>query len=311
MNHTTPYNNRSLPAFVLALSAVLWVPCEPADVAVAAPQKGALPEVSAFLRIVRDRLETIWPPPLDASYCVRWLDGGHSGEPRKWIYEVRPAAAHLDVPPYWRLLVDANKPVAESELARRDREQSRRIAEQERQQQTESASARARRERETAVRRERVRTDVDDLFRAYDVRMEGRVSMNGRPALIFALTPRQRVPLRGRYATILPHARARAWIDEQEHEVIRLEGTLIEDATVALGLVARVHRDTGGVFVRQRLDNGRWVPAEARLTGSVRRLLVDVKRLDMDVRFFGYAFGRERPAEECRAEGASANPRFR
>jgi hypothetical protein len=68
-------------------------------------------------------------------------------------------------------------------------------------------------------------------------------------------------------------------------------------------VLARVHRGTGGVFIRERLDNGRWVPVEARLTGSVRRLLLDVKQLDMHVHFFGYAFGAARPAADCLAAG--------
>lgn len=287
-----------------ALAAAAWAVCELAGAAPAQEQDRPLPDSSEYLQKVRDRLVMVWPPPLDASYCVRWVDHSDPGDPRRWVYEVRPAPAHLDTPPYWRLLFDGDKTVSEAKLAREDRRHARRMAEEEQRRRAESESARARREREAAERRERFSTDIDDLFRNYDIRLEERVRINGRSAIVLSLTPRERVSLRGRYANILRHARARAWIDEQEYELIRVEGELIGDVLMALGLVARVHRGTGGVFVRQRLDNGRWVPLEARLAGSVRRLLVDVKHIDMHVQFFGYAFGQGRPAADCLAAGS-------
>lgn len=295
----------SIPLLASALAAAVWVVGERAGSALAQAQSDPLPDTSAYLRNVRERLDMVWPPPLDASYCVRWVDRGDPGEPRRWIYEVRRAPARLDMPPYWRLLFDGDKTVSGARLAREDRQHARRIAEEEQRRTAESASARARRERAAAERRERFSTDIDDLFRNYDTRIEQRVPIDGRSAIILSLTPREGASLRGRYASLLRHARARAWIDEQEHELIRVEGELIGDALMALGLVARVHRGTGGVFVRQRLDNRRWVPVKARLAGSVRRLLVDVKHFDMHVQFFGYAFGRERPAADCLAAGNS------
>jgi len=293
----------SVPLLASALAAAVWVVCELGGSALAQAQNAPLPDTSAYLRNVRERLDMVWPPPQDASYCVRWVDRGNPGESHTWIYEVRPAPAHLDMPPYWRLLFDGDKTVSEARLAREDRQHARRMAEEEQRRRAESPSARARRERASAERRERFGTDIDDLFRNYDIRLEERVAINGRSAMTFSLTPRERASLRGRYADILRHARARAWIDEQEHELIRVEGELLGDVLMALGLVARVHRGTGGVFVRQRLDNGRWVPVEAQLAGSVRRLLVDVKHIDMHVQFFGYAFGRETPAADCLAAG--------
>lgn len=293
----------SMALLAAALTAAVSGVAALTSAALAQEPDKPLPDTSPYLRNVRERLDMIWPPPLDASYCVSWVDRGDPAEPRRWAYEVRPAPVDLDMPPYWRLLFDGDTTVSEARLAREDRQTARRIAEEEQRRTAESASARARRERAAAERRERFNADIDDLFRNYDMQVEDRVAINGRSAITVSLTPRERASLLGRYASILRRAPARAWIDEQEHEIIRVEGELIEDVLIALGLVARAHRGTGGVFVRQRLDNGRWVPVEARLAGSVRRLLVDVKRIDMHVQFFGYAFGRERPAADCLAVG--------
>jgi hypothetical protein len=292
-----------VPVLATALTAAVWLTGGLSGSSVPQEQNERLPDTSAFLRHVHERLDQVWPPPVDASYCVRWLDRGDADAPRRWIYEVRPAPPHLDMPPYWRLLFDGNKTVTEARLAREDRQRARRITEEEQRRKAESPSARARHDRAAAERRERMNTDIDDLFRNFDIRLEERVPINGRSAIALSLTPRQRASLRGRYADIFRHARARAWVDEQEHELVRVEGELTGDVLFALGVLARVHRGTGGVFIRERLDNGRWVPVEAQLTGSVRRLLLDVKQLDMHVQFFGYAFGQARPAANCLATG--------
>ena len=118
-----------IPLLASALSAAMWVVCELAGSALAQAQNTPLPDTSAYLRNVRERLDMVWPPPLDASYCVRWVDRGDPGKPRRWIYEVRPAPAHLDMPPYWRLLFDGDKTVSEARLAREDRQHARRMAE--------------------------------------------------------------------------------------------------------------------------------------------------------------------------------------
>jgi len=92
---------------------------------------------------------------------------------------------------YKRLIAENGVPLSAEELARRDAEHQKDIADAQERQRRESASQRSDRlERAAAEQRQRDQI-LEDAFRVYAARIEGRATVDGHPVLITHLTPRR------------------------------------------------------------------------------------------------------------------------
>ena len=75
-------------------------------------------------------------------------------------------------------------------------------------------------------------------------------------------------------------ARGHAWVSEADYKIVRLEAEIIQDITVGLGLIGRLHKGST-VALRYRKVNGEiWLPAEMRFSASGRALLFRTFRFE-------------------------------
>jgi hypothetical protein len=70
-------------------------------------------------------------------------------------------------------------------------------------------------------------------------------------------------------------------VDEQDHQVTKLELETIDTITIGLGLLARVHKGTTFGFERQKVNDEAWLPMRA--TVHPRGRIALFKRLDTHV----------------------------
>ncbi len=96
----------------------------------------------------------------------------------------------------------------------------------------------------------------------------------GRSAIWIAFTPKPQSRPQTKDGEVLKKACGKARVGETDYQVIRVDIELIDDLSVGLGLLARIHMDTKLAFVRQKVNNEIWLPAEFRLAGSARVLLL-------------------------------------
>lgn len=192
------------------------------------------------------------------------------------VYEVYPAPDR-DLT-YRRLILENG--VQPANLAEKDREQVQKVRKWVADRQREGENARLARARKEAEAERHEREIVAELFDIYTITMIGRETINGRPAILFTLDPRPGYKPRMDEAAIIKKFKGRAWIDEQDCELARLDMEVAETVSVGLGIVARLNVGGRARVERQKIDDEVWLPIRSRFSGTGRILLI--KRIDLD-----------------------------
>jgi hypothetical protein len=243
----------------------------------AGAQDKPLPDKATFVEEARRRLKSDEQLQRRHTYRERQLreDFDSGGRVEKRVtreFEVYPSVEGS--PSYRRLIAVNGVPEPEARLADADRKQRGKLREWARERQSESPSARARREsKEKRDQAHRARI-IDDIQRVYDIRMDGREALRGRPAIVLTLTPRPGVrPLEDDSAPMTSLS-VKAWIDEDEREVVRAEVEATDAINVGFGLLARIAKGTTLAFDRQRTNGEGWLPSRMEVRPKARIALL-------------------------------------
>ncbi len=236
------------------------------------PAATPLPDARAFLAEVRGRLHTddflLDQYTFTEKRTERQLDA--EGKVKKITsasYEVYPSAE----PGYtYRKLVERDgRPVPKDELAKEDRKQ-----------QAREAKAAARSPEAQAEGRRKETEALDEIFRLYDMRIVRRETMEGRDAILVTFAPRPGGETTTRPGRIVKKFSGRAWIDELDRQLVRVEGELTEDLSFGFGILAKLKKGARAELKRRKVNDEIWLPAEARFVGHARVFLVKGIHID-------------------------------
>jgi len=200
------------------------------------------------------------------------------------VYEVHPSP-EPDLT-YRRLVSDNG--VRPADLAKRDADQRRKESEWSARRQREGLNAREARLRKEAEEDRKEQAVVDELTAIYDFRMTGREIVDGRAAILFSLEPRPGYSPRTPQGRILKSFRGRAWVDEQEYELVRLRTEVLETVSVRFSFIVRLLKGSRGHIERRKVDGITWLPTYSHFTGSGRVLWVMRIDLDQESKYSNY-----------------------
>jgi hypothetical protein len=252
-------------------------------------QDRPLPEYTAFAARVKARLAV--DEERQAGYMFlerrteRKLDGGGRVQSTSTkLYEVYPGLPGEDR--YRRLIEEDGRPVSTSALAKADRERQEKVETYMRQEGRQSPAS-AERSR-AARRRVRYQGAVDDLFRVYDIHVDGRATVGGRDTIVATLAPRRSVTPVTDDGKVMLHFRAKAWVDEAGAELVRVEAEALDDLTYGWGLLARIEKGATGTYERRLVDGSAWLPARVTWHGAARVLLLKQLRREGVAEYSNY-----------------------
>jgi len=192
------------------------------------------------------------------------------------VYEVHPSP---EPELTYRRLVSENG-VQPTDMAKRDADQRRKEAEWLAGRQREGLNAREARLRKEAEEDRKEQAVVDELTSIYEFRMTGREIVDGRAAIVFALEPCSGYGPHTPQGRILKSFRGRAWVDEQEYELVRLKTDVLETVGVRFSFIVRLLKGSQGHVERRKIDGDTWLPTYSRFKGSGRVFFV--VRIDLD-----------------------------
>jgi YD repeat-containing protein len=193
----------------------------------------------------------------------------------------------------YRRLVSVNGAMP-GDLAKRDAEQARKEKEWEATRRREGEDARAARLRKAAEEDRREKAVVDELTAIYEVRMTGREIIDGRPAIGYTFDPQPGYVARTPEGRIINHFSGKAWIDEADHELVRLKVDCLETVSVKFGFIFRLLKGSRGFIERRKIDGNAWLPTYSRFTGSGRVFFVARIDLDQESEYSAYKRKDER-----------------
>ena len=255
------------------------------------PPERPLPEPAPFLQEVRKHLRSdrllLSQYTYTARTTERELDAkGNTKKTDVEVYEVYPSLEEGET--HERLIERNGKPVDPKELAKKDREHEKKAAERARKLEREGTSEREKRLAKEAEERRKEDEAIDEMFRLYQIEMLGREELEEHSTIVLRFAPRPDFQTRTDSGKILKKLAGRAWINESDHELIRIEAELIDNLSFGMGVLARLNKGAKAYFQRRRVNGEIWLPAEARFTGTGRLLLLKGLRVDQSMEFSDY-----------------------
>ena len=200
-------------------------------------------------------------------------------------FQVIPAAGHGHT--YKRLIAENGVPLPEAELARRDAEHRKNLADAEERARREAPDERAER-LQRAVSEQRQRDQImDDAFKVFTATIEGRTTVDGEPVLIARMTPRREADVATREGRWMKQFEGQLWIAEADYQVVRIDMHAVGDVTIGWGVVGRIHKGTRVVYMRRRFENA-WLPAETTYEASGRTLIFRPFQFKVTTTYSGY-----------------------
>jgi hypothetical protein len=151
----------------------------------------------------------------------------------------------------------------------------------------EDQKERAKREERSEKRREEDRQFVREVADAYNFRLTGAESLDGRETYVIDAEPRPGYQPRLKEARILSKCRFRAWIDKSEAEWKKLDIQCID--TVSFGLVvARLHKGSRVIFEQTRVNDEVWLPQHLAVKLDARVALLKEFNIEQDTTYRDY-----------------------
>jgi len=200
------------------------------------------------------------------------------------VYDIQPS---FEPELTYRRLVSVNL-VPQHDLAKRDAEHQKKVQEWTAARERERQNAREARLRREADEDRAEQAVVDELTEIYDFRMTGRETIDGRPAIVFVLEPRPAYSPRTPQGRIIKSFRGRAWVDEQDRELVRLKTDVLETVSVKFGFIFRLLKGSRGTMERRKVDGETWLPTYTRFTGAGRVFFIWRVDLDQETYFTSY-----------------------
>jgi len=273
----------------LLLAAAIWVPLagRPAlagDENLAAP----LPDLNTFLGEVRDRLHTddylLDQYTFLEKQTERQLDSdGHVKSVTTNLYEVYPSPEPGKT--YRKLIERDGKKLTAEELAKEDEKQEAREAKKTAKLYADDPEKRAAAESERRLKETRT---IEEVFRIFEFRIVGREEIHGRSAIALTFTPRENADTSSRGGKILKKFEGKAWVDEKDRQLVKVEAELTDDLSFGFGILAKLRKGAHAEMLRRKVNDEIWLPAEARFVGHGRVFLVRGLHVDTTSEYSDY-----------------------
>lgn len=244
-----------------------------------------LPPLQPFLQDVRERLHTdeflLDQYTFTEKHVERQLDAkGGTQKVKTETFEVYPSSEPGHT--YRRLIEKDGRALTSAELAEEDRKHEKKVSE------AASPEADAKRAAKLAESRRREASAVAQLFEVYDLSIVRREPVEGRDAIVVDFRPKPGISPTGRTGKVLKTFAGRAWIDEADRQVVRVDAELVDTLSFGMGILARLHKGSRASLLRKKVNGEIWLPAEARFAGSARVLLLKGIRMEATSEYSDY-----------------------
>jgi hypothetical protein len=102
-----------------------------------------------------------------------------------------------------------------------------------------------------------------------------RVDLNGRPTIVLDYAGNPNAKTHNEFEKVFRDLVGTAWIDEQDHVLVRGQGHFLHDFKVGAGIVLNIHQGLSFDFTATHITDNIWLPAAVDAQGSGRFLLFD------------------------------------
>jgi hypothetical protein len=213
-------------------------------------------QMRELIRVVTENYRSNYKKERDYTYTDREVEnkldgaGGIKGTESK-TYEIMELYGEQ----VQRMIAKDDKPLSGKDAAKEEE----RIEKLTSKRKNESAEERAKRHADEEKQREKNREFVREVADAYDFRLAGSETLDGRDNWVIAGEPRPGFQAHLKEAQMLSKFHGRLWIDKNDLQLAKMDVEAID--TVSFGWVlARIHKGTRLVFELTRVNGEVWLP---------------------------------------------------
>jgi hypothetical protein len=128
----------------------------------------------------------------------------------------------------------------------------------------------------------------NELPDAFEFRLFGDGTLDGRSVFIIDATPRQGYQARSGTAKVFRSLKGRFWVDQQDRQIVKVEAEVIE--TISLGLfLVRVAKGSHATLELTSIRDGVWLPDRLEVFGSARLGLLKALRIEQTTHYSRYS----------------------
>jgi hypothetical protein len=187
------------------------------------------------------------------------------------VYEVIPSSGPLAL--YRRQTVRDGVPLTEKELEKQDREFNERSEKEKERRAKAATKAKPEPAKDTAAAPPK--PAPEPLFLAlYDFQMVRREFIDGHPVILLNFKPKPGFKTNEDMGKLLQHAEGRAWVSEDDYELVRIEIETFEPISFGGGLLAKVQKGSKASMEWRKINDEIWLPYKRQFTADARVLLL-------------------------------------
>jgi hypothetical protein len=199
------------------------------------------------------------------------------------------------------------KPLSETEQKKENEKTQKRI--EEHQKREAKKEAKEEKAKEEGKNDERDEPGIEVFLRACQFVNPRRERFRGQDVLVFDFEPNPEFKPHKLVERLAQKLAGVVWVDEQAHDVARLEAYFIGDMKIGGGLLANLQKGTSFVFEQAFVNNEVWLPTYMEAHVGVRFLLVKGIKASVVTRYWDYKkFNVETLSTIAKPKGAPDAP---
>jgi len=191
------------------------------------------------------------------------------------VYEVIPDSGPLAL--YRRQTVKNGKPLTEKQLEKQDREfreQSQEVSDRI-QKAAEKAKTKPKPEPPKDAPPPKPTPEPVSIFlTVFDFEIIRRESVDGYPVILLNFKPKVGIKSNDDMGRFLVHMQGKAWVSEEDYELVRIEVDVFEPISFGAGVLAKVQKGSRASMEWRKINDEIWLPYHREATANIRILLL-------------------------------------
>jgi hypothetical protein len=244
-------------------------------------QEKSLPEQTSFMEEFRKNLHA--PDKLLSRYTYTENETEITLDSKGKIKKTETNVYHVfhgteEWQTYERQISKNGVPLTQKELEKQDRKERERVENETRKR---ASWSEAKRKQEKAKAEREELESTDDIFATFEYQFVRREMLNGVSAILVNFKPKKNYKPKTGDAKNLQHVAGRAWIAEDDHQLVKLEAEVIDQIKIGAGLLAKLQKGSTLALELLKINDEIWLPVKFEMLLNGRLLLL--KGLNMRI----------------------------
>lgn len=130
--------------------------------------------------------------------------------------------------------------------------------------------------------------EIDEYFGIFDITWLGKEELNGHPAMVLTFAPKKNAKPKSSLAKFIKHLEGKIWVEENEHEIMKIDARAIDNISVVAGPLAKIEKGAQFIQERRKINNEVWLPFRTESNYKLKILFVPTSTIRELEEYYDY-----------------------